>query len=166
MPGVGAAVPARRHCPFCGKPNRRMAGQHHRRCAACGETDWVNPAPAVGVAILRGNMILLSRRALPPKAGQWDLVGGFLEAGETPDRAAVREVLEETGCRLVEARVEGIAPGEYAGQPTLNFLAVGQIQGEPKPNDDSAELRWWPLDRVPPIAWPHEADFVRRLRHL
>lgn len=156
----------RRACPFCGKPNRRLPGQLHRRCPACGETDWVNPAPAVGIALLRNNLVLLSRRARAPKKGQWDLVGGFLERGETPDVAAAREVLEETGCRLAEARVEGVATGEYDGLPTLNFLAVGRIEGEPRPHDDSSELRWWPLDRVPALAWPHEADFVRRLRHL
>ena len=143
-----------------------MSGKHHRRCPSCGETDWVNPAPAVGVAILRNNLILLSRRAHPPKRGEWDLVGGFLDAGETPDEAARREVLEETGCRLADVRMEGIAPGVYGGRPTLNFLAVGRIEGEPKAADDSLELRWFPLDRVPRIAWPHEAEFVARLRTL
>lgn len=157
----------RRFCPMCGKPNRKLAGASlHRRCLTCGETDWVNPAPAIGIAILRNNLVLLSRRANAPKRGQWDLVGGFLEANETPDAAAHREVLEETGCRLAEAHVEGVAPGDYGGRPTLNFLAVGRIEGEPKAADDSLELRWWPLDRVPPLAWPHEADFVKRLRHL
>lgn len=156
----------RRYCPFCGKPNRKLPGARHRRCAACGQTDWVNPAPAVGVAILRGNHILLSRRAQPPKKGQWDLVGGFLEAGETPQQAAHREVLEETGCRLTDAHVDGVVPGEYGGRPTLSFLAVGQVEGEPKAADDSLELRWVALDRVPAMAWPHEAEFVRRLRQL
>ena len=60
----------------------------------------------------------------------------------------------------------GIATGDYDGRPTLNFLAVGRIEGEPKAADDSLELRWWPLDRLPPLAWPHEADFVKRLRQL
>lgn len=156
----------RRHCPFCGQPNRKLAGQPHRRCPACGETDWINPAPAIGIAILRSDQVLLSKRARPPKQGEWDLVGGFVDAGETPDQAAVREVFEETGCRLVEARVEGVAAGDYGGRPTLNFLAVGHIDGEPRAADDSLELRWWPLDRVPAIAWPHEADFVQRLRRL
>jgi ADP-ribose pyrophosphatase YjhB (NUDIX family) len=156
----------RRHCPFCGKGNRRLPGALHRRCPACGETDWVNPAPAVGVAILRNNLVLLSKRARAPKQGQWDLVGGFLEPEETPFEAAHREVLEETGCRLAEVRVEQVQPGVYDGQPTLNFLAVGRIEGEPRANDDSLELAWFPLDRVPRIAWPHEAAFVARLRSL
>lgn len=160
-------MPTRRFCPFCGEPNRKVAGGRHRRCPACGLHDWRNPAPAVGCAILRragGRAeVLLSRRAKPPKKGQWDLVGGFVDGGETPEEAVRREVLEETGCRLEGVRAAGSATGEYDREPTLNFLFTGRIRGEPKAHDDSAELRWWPLDGVPPIAWPHEADFVRRL---
>lgn len=157
-------MPSRRFCPFCGKPNRKVKGALHRKCPSCGLHDWRNPAPAAGCAILRDGHVLLSLRARAPKRGQWDLVGGFMDAGETPEQAIRREVLEETGCRLVEATPAGAAAaGEYDGQPTLNFLFTGRIDGEPVASDDSAELRWWPLDGVPPIAWPHEAEFVRRL---
>jgi ADP-ribose pyrophosphatase YjhB (NUDIX family) len=123
----------------------------------------------VGCAILRpspggeGLEVLLSRRAHPPKKGQWDLVGGFVDAGETPEEAMRREAAEETGCRLLDVEAHGAAAGEYDHEPTLNFLFTGRITGEPKAGDDSAELRWWPLSRVPPLAWPHEAEFVRRL---
>ena len=162
-------MPARRFCPFCGEPNRKVAGARHRKCPACGQHDWRNPAPAVGCAILRrapdgdGVEVLLSRRAGPPKKGQWDLVGGFVDAGETPEQAVRREVEEETGCRLLGLEAQGDAAGEYDREPTLNFLFTGRIDGEPKASDDSAELRWWPLGKVPPIAWPHEAAFVAGL---
>ena len=163
-------MPARRFCPFCGKPNRKLRDATHRRCPACGLHDWRNPAPAVGCAILRRSLaagrsepeleVLLSRRAAPPKKGQWDLVGGFIDARETPEQAVRREVEEETGCRLVDVRPHDAATGEYDGEATLNFLFTGRIQGEPEASDDSAELRWWPLDKVPAIAWAHEAAFV------
>lgn len=156
-------MPARRFCPFCGKPNRKLRGARHRKCPACGLHDWRNPAPAVGCAILRGDRVLLSRRAGPPKKGQWDLVGGFVEAGETPEEAVRREVEEETGCRLLDVEVQGPAAGEYDREPTLNFLFTGRVEGEPVASDDSAELRWWPLADAPPIAWPHEAELVKRL---
>ena len=162
-------MPTRRFCPFCGEPNRKVPGQRHRRCPSCGLHDWRNPGPAVGCAILRaspagkGREILLSRRAGPPKKGQWDLVGGFVDAGETVEEALHREVLEETGCRLEDVRMTATKTGDYAGQPTLNFMATARLVGEPKASDDSAELRWWPLDAVPPIAWDHEAEFVRQL---
>lgn len=162
-------MPRRRFCPFCGEPNRKVAGARHRKCPACGLHDWRNPGPAVGCALLspspegKGLRILLSRRARPPKKGRWDLVGGFVDAGETPEDAVRREVAEETGCKVRGLRAHGAAAGEYDREPTLNFLFTGRIDGEPEASDDSAELRWWPLDRVPPIAWPHEAEFVRRL---
>jgi ADP-ribose pyrophosphatase YjhB (NUDIX family) len=162
-------VPSRRFCPFCGEPNRKLKGARHRKCPACGLHDWRNPAPAVGIAILRpapggkGREVLLSRRARPPKKGEWDLVGGFMDPGETPEQAIRREVLEETGCRLTGLRSHEVDVGEYDREPTLNFLFTGRVAGEPEAGDDSAELRWWPLAGVPPIAWPHEAAFLRRL---
>ena len=54
---------------------------------------------------------------------------------------------------------EASLPGEIV--PGADFYTY-----EDKYLDDSAELRWWPLDRVPPLAWEHEDAFVRRLRHL
>lgn len=156
-------MPARRYCPFCGAPNRKVRGAGHRHCPSCGLHDWRNPAPAVGCALLRDGKVLLSRRARAPKKGQWDLVGGFVDPGETPDDAVRREVLEETGCRLEQAELRATAAGQYDGEPTLNFLFHGRIAGEPRAGDDSAELRWWPLADVPPLAWPHEARFVADL---
>lgn len=156
-------MPARRFCPFCGKPNRKVKAAAHRKCPACGLHDWRNPAPAVGCAILRDGKVLLSRRAGPPKKGEWDLVGGFIEPGETSDEAVRREVREETGCTLSHVEARGTEVGQYDGEPTLNFLFTGRIEGEPVASDDSAELRWWPLGKVPPIAWPHEAKLVSGL---
>ena len=162
-------MPVRRFCPFCGEPNRKLPAAPHRRCPECGLHDWRNPAPAVGCAILRpapgrrGKEVLLSRRAVPPKKGGWDLVGGFVEVGETPEQAIRREVEEETGCRLLGLQPDGTAAGLYDGEATLNFLFTGRIVGEPEASDDSAELRWWPLGKVPRMAWPHEAELVKRL---
>lgn len=162
-------MPVRKYCPFCGEANRKLRDAPHRKCPACGLHDWRNPAPAVGCAILspspggKGLRVLLSRRAAAPKKGEWDLVGGFVDAGETPEEAVRREVEEETGCGLAETRAHGAAAGTYDREATLNFLFTGRIEGEPQASDDSAELRWWPLGKVPPLAWPHEAAFVRRL---
>ncbi|MEA3202673.1 MAG: hypothetical protein QOI63_339 [Thermoplasmata archaeon] len=150
-------------CRHCGGRTQAMAGQSHRLCGSCGQVTYVNPAPAVGVACLRGREVLLSLRAREPKARQWDLVGGFVEAGETPEEAIVREAWEETGCTVQDVVLRGIRPGDYAGQPTLNFLATAMLEGEPRAMDDSLELKWWPLDALPPLAWPHEAEFLRNL---
>ncbi|MEV6287414.1 NUDIX hydrolase [Kribbella sp. NPDC051770] len=46
---------------------------------------------------------LLLRYAELPARGGWDLPGGHVEPGETPQQAAVRELQEETGWRAAEA---------------------------------------------------------------
>lgn len=61
----------------------------------------------ISVAVIRGQgedaRVLLLRR-VPAVGGFWQIITGTMEAGETPEQAAAREVFEETGCRLkVEA---------------------------------------------------------------
>jgi ADP-ribose pyrophosphatase YjhB (NUDIX family) len=51
--------------------------------------------------------LLLIRRGHAPHAGLWSLPGGRVEAGETPEEAVRREVLEETGLHVVPGSVVG-----------------------------------------------------------
>jgi 8-oxo-dGTP diphosphatase len=55
--------------------------------------------PIVGVlaVVLRGEKVLVVRRANPPMAGRWGFPGGVLELGETVAEGAMRELFEETG---------------------------------------------------------------------
>ncbi len=156
------------HCRRCGTATTQdPRGDGHPGCPQCGLPDWINPAPAVGVVIRRRDQVLLARRAGPPKEGEWDMIGGFVEPGETIPEAARREAKEETGLELGPIKRLHQAPGEYRpGTPTLNFIYVAEARTDmvPVASDDVAELRWWPLDALPPIAWPHEADALEKLR--
>ena len=61
---------------------------------------------AVGAVVVRADRrVLLVRRANAPLAGEWTLVGGHVEAGESLDAAVVREVREETGVDVVVERL-------------------------------------------------------------
>lgn len=68
---------------------------------------------AVALALIRGDgdapSFILTRRAakLRRHAGQWALPGGRLDAGETPERAALREMHEEVGLALDESALLG-----------------------------------------------------------
>jgi 8-oxo-dGTP diphosphatase len=139
-------------------------GHPRHLCPRCGWVDYHNPSPAASAIIVRDGRVLLSKRARDPKAGEWDLPGGFLEAGESGADGIAREIGEETGLKVTRAEVLDVLPGDYDGQPTLTLLYLIEATGEPVADDDSEELRWFTPDEVPwPLAWPHEEAVLRRV---
>lgn len=129
--------------------------------------------------------VLLVRRGGEPFKGCWALPGGFMEMDETIEHCAVRELEEETGLKVSEKDIEMIgvysAPGRdprgrtvtaaYAmthpaplghpsrGEGTESFLSPSPLSegglGGVRAGDDAAEVRWWPLDKLPPLAFDH-----------
>jgi len=145
-----------RFCLRCGAALawRREPGDDRprRACPACGWMFYDNPRPCVGALIVREGKVLLARRAKEPYLGWWDIPGGFMEAGETPEEALAREVLEETGLRARAFRLLAIFPDTYGaeGAPTLNLHYLVEVDaGEPCPQSDVADLRWFGPDELP-----------------
>jgi 8-oxo-dGTP diphosphatase len=143
-----------RFCLACGARLRdAREGKHvRRRCPRCGFTFYDNPVLASCGFVKRRGCILLTRRANPPYAGMWDLPGGFLEAGETPEEALRRELREELSVGLRSARLVGFEPDHYGpdGFPTLTAIyRVGLVPGPMRCADDVTELRWFPEGEIP-----------------
>ena len=130
----------------------RHRARVRRRCPRCGFIFYDNPVLASCAVVIRGRRVLLARRANPPCAGLWDLPGGFLEAGETPEDALRRELREELGVTVRRARLAGFEPDRYGpgGFPTLT--AVYRVDLAPGPMrcaDDVSEVRWFPVTEIP-----------------
>jgi ADP-ribose pyrophosphatase YjhB (NUDIX family) len=99
--------------------------------------------------------ILLARRAIDPYRGLWDTPGGYLDEGEHPLDGLRRELREETGLTVEPGRFLGAFMDWYGDAPdanaTLNlFWTAHVVAGEPSPDDDVAELRWFAPDELPP----------------
>ncbi|MBC8076948.1 MAG: NUDIX hydrolase, partial [Chloroflexales bacterium] len=62
------------HCSYCGAPFA-AAAPWPRRCAACGNTSYLNPLPVAVVLVPVGGGVLLVRRAIPPQQGTLALPG-------------------------------------------------------------------------------------------
>ena len=77
--GPPAPVPAAEHVAAAPPPGRRLQTEHHRS--------------AGGLVVRGAQMLLISTQ----NGRRWQLPKGHIEAGETPEQAAVREVREETG---------------------------------------------------------------------
>ena len=83
------------HCPRCAAKNPNL-GSNPFHCAKCDLLYYFNPAIAVaGVITDDEGRVLLLRRAHDPGKGKLGLPGGFVDPGESPEDALVREVKEE-----------------------------------------------------------------------
>lgn len=97
---------AYRYCPSCRAEltTTERGGKPRLACPECGFVHWRNPVPVVAAVVERaGHVILVRSIGRPPT--WFGLVAGFLEQGEHPEAAVLREVDEELG---VEARLEGM----------------------------------------------------------
>ena len=104
--------------------------------------------------------VLLVRRGNDPFRGHWALPGGFMEMDETIEHCAARELREETGIAVDESalRLVGVysAPGrDPRGRTVTAAYAVRLDDGVATAGDDAAEVRWWPLAALPPLAFDH-----------
>ena len=129
--------------------------------------DRRQPRLTVDVIVEAGkDRLVLIRRKNPPPG--WALPGGFVDAGETVEQAAVRETLEETSLRVELVRQFHVYsdPARDPRGHTVSVVFIGRAQGEPRAADDAAEARTFPVDALPQeLAFDHGrilADYLNR----
>ncbi len=154
-------------CPQCRRPMTRTAeGDPH--CGHCDITVYDDVAAGASALIIRDDHVLLSRRAREPYEGDYDLVGGFMKAGESPEQTAAREAMEETGLTIKISKLLGIYPDQYGenGSPVISIVYIGEhVAGSEQAGDDAAALEWVEIERIPPVAFQSRFQSVRQPLH-
>lgn len=162
-----------RFCPYDGSelsaPSNQEAPPGHV-CKECGFVDYGNPKPCVAVLVVRGDCVLLARRGVEPAKAKWDILGGFVDAGEAVEEAVRREVLEESGLHLESMQYVGSFADVYAEHatrtiPTLNVCFIAPSNdGAERPASDVAELRWFTREEAPleDLAFAHQKELLAR----
>ena len=178
MTAIGPAFP----CVRCGRPERRAEADPRRgrprtlRCPRCRYLIYDYPRPCAGMVVMKDAHVLVLRRAHAPRRGCLDIPGGFMEARESIEDAARRELREETG--LTVGRVESL--GFYWDRyylkgfgwfPTMNFYFIARWRsGEPRAGDDAADAEWAPLAKLggrgQNLAWKHIREVFRDVRRV
>lgn len=120
--------------------------------------DWPRPMVTVDAVVFgffgsRAKLLLIKRRNEPFK-GRWALPGGFVGIDEELERAAARELAEETG--LVGISLEQMHTfGDVGRDPrgrqiTIAFMGiVREGQTKIKAGDDAAKARWFDIEKLP-----------------
>ncbi|WP_298286464.1 NUDIX hydrolase [Acidocella sp.] len=108
-----------------------------------------HPRPGVGLILMKGDEVLLIRRAKPPGLGLWSLPGGKQELGETAEAAARRELFEETGLTCGPLTLIGHADiisrdetGNIEFHYTVLDFAAPYTGGAPVAADDASATAW------------------------
>ncbi|UJR78227.1 NUDIX domain-containing protein [Sandaracinus amylolyticus] len=107
-----------RFCLRCGTALEEVTleGRARKRCPACGFVHYGNPLPVVAAIVehvegedeTESRIVLVRQKAWPE--GWFGLVTGFLERGETPEDAVLRELEEELGLRGDIVSLVGVYP--------------------------------------------------------
>ena len=137
---------------FCGKCGSKTKPKRDERavfCPSCHYTKYPNIFPAIIVAILNEDKILLARNANFPE-GFFSLVAGYVDVGESIEDAVAREVKEEVGLKVKNIRYYKSQPWPFSGSMMLGFVA--QLDGDPTIRVDAKEIteaHWYTRYNLP-----------------
>ena len=142
-----------RFCPLCaGKLEERILlpdGREHKVCSECGFVHFLGPKLVAGCLVIDGDKVLLLRRGIEPEIGKWTFPGGYVDLGETPEQAAIRETIEEVGIRVRLGELLGL----YS-DPAQPIAAVAVYLAEPgtEPpglSEEATEVRYFAPHEIP-----------------
>lgn len=94
------------------------------------------PKVGVGLMIMRGNQVLLSKRKGSHGEGEYAAVGGHIEHGETFEEAVLRELREECGPRIKVKNLRQVCVINLRTYKPKHFIDIGFVaewdSGEPQ----------------------------------
>jgi NADH pyrophosphatase NudC (nudix superfamily) len=140
-----------KYCLHCGHElsTKSINNRDYLACPAkdCEYVYWNNPLPVVAAIIEhQGNVLLARNKAWPLKI--FGLITGFLEKGESPESAVLREVKEELG---LDAKLESmIGVYTYLGKNQIIIAYHVSAEGEIKMGEELAEVISLPSEKVRP----------------
>ncbi|MFH2005980.1 MAG: NUDIX hydrolase [bacterium] len=140
-----------RHCPACGGElglrDLKQGEPPRHVCRLCGRIEYLDPKVAACVVPERDGRILLLRRGINPGRGKWVMPGGFVDRGELPAEAAVREALEEVGLEVEAGKLVGVFGSP--DKPIIIVYQTASVSGEARPLDETLEVRWYTPAEIP-----------------
>jgi NAD+ diphosphatase len=140
------------HCPRCGSPTVVEQAGWVRRCLEDGSEIFPRTDPAVIVTVLDDDDRLLLGSNAMWENSRYSLLAGFVEPGESFESAVEREMFEEAGIRVVDARYKGSQPWPFPASVMIGMtarLAHDQAASELDPDgEEILDVRWFSRDEL------------------
>ena len=141
-----------RYCGKCGRETEDKADERAKICPGCQHVNYPRLSPAVIVAILRDNRILLARNRRF-KMPFYSVLAGFVEPGESLEECVKREIKEEVGITVKNIRYFGSQPWPFPDSLMIAFVsdyAAGEIVVDPSELIDAAWFSKRDMPKIPP----------------
>ncbi len=151
-----------RFCPDCGYlvEDRMVYGKMRRVCPRCGYIHFTDPKVGAVTLVDQDGKILLVKRGVEPERGKWALPGGYVDRGEDPIQAAIRETAEETGLHV---EITGLLEVTFPPRQVIVIsYAARVIDGTLGAADDVDDVRWFAPDDLPELAFESTQRLVNR----
>ncbi|HEX2395266.1 MAG TPA: NAD(+) diphosphatase [Bacteroidales bacterium] len=137
---------------YCGKCGSIMSPKKDERaisCYCCENIVYPHISPAIIVAIISKDKILLAR-GNNFRNGFYSLVAGYADIGESLEEAVVREVKEEVGIDVTGIRYYSSQPWPFSGSMMIGFIAdADERQPIIIDNKEITEARWFNRGNLP-----------------
>ncbi|UCH97546.1 MAG: NUDIX domain-containing protein, partial [Candidatus Aminicenantes bacterium] len=158
----------KRFCYVCGSrlTEKLIEGCNRLFCPQCQYPVYENPLPATAAVVINeAHEILLVKRNVEPKAGQWCLPGGFVEMGESPEDACLRELKEETG---LEGEIDQWAGNVLSESPVYRWVivmgySIRNFRGRLRAGDDCSEAVFFKYETMPEIAFRSHRQILKNV---
>ena len=118
-----------------------------------------------------GLSVLLIKRKKDPFKDLWAIPGGFVEEDEPLEKAAMRELEEETGIKI-KSLTQLHAFGEPGRDPRARTVSVAYYgvvdtdKHKPNAGDDAKDAAWFKLDELPELAFDHKKILEFAIKRL
>lgn len=153
------------YCPHCGTKlvEEFHTGRMRPACPNCGWIYFPDPKVAVAICVKKDEQILLVQRKYDPQKGYWTLPSGFVDAGEDPKLAAIRECMEETGLTIKGLHlVDVLFSQEHPrGASILIIYQAERVLGELRAGDDAGRVEYFNIHNLPPLAFASTENIIR-----
>jgi len=148
------------YCGRCGTPTHTKVDERAKLCPNCGLISFPRLSPAVIVAVVRDNQLLLARGARFSHL-MYSVLAGFVEPGETLEECVQREIREEVGIEVKNIKYFGSQSWPFPDSLMIGFTAE-YSSGELRIDEhEIKDAGWFSPPDFPPI--PDKISISRRL---
>jgi ADP-ribose pyrophosphatase YjhB (NUDIX family) len=119
---------------------------------------YVTPKLDVRLALFRNDQLLLVREQMD---GRWAMPGGFVDVGDSPSEAALREAAEEAGVVARVQRLAGVFDTRLQPDCPPHLFHIHKLvftgvlvdpDAAPRAGSEATDARYWPLAALPELS--------------